>query len=635
MRKVDYSSLLDPNIENTESVDQKSIKNQKIRFANDIFEFILGEEFLNERALFPRQKHILETYFNTKNATGHRVFQELVIISGMRSGKTRMAAWIGAYQIHKLIQALEEYGDFSDYYYHVHGIHIARGQRLYIIVVASALDQAEATVFSQIKGLFDDTPWFRRYISGLRDKKGYSADKHEIRFLNKIYLKAEDSNSSSQVGKTIHTLLFDEISRLDVSDSEISKKTQKRSAQVIYQGLSKGTTTFAKDRNIVVVSAPFYEDDFGMQLLLQSGHMDVCESTRDVIETMAKKYPHKVPSRAGFHSSTFEFNPSIIVEEDPFLMGVKISSPLSFNRDYMALPPAGINSYMDRPEKIDEALKEKLPMMEVADYTFDEQINADGNGAVALQTYVGKNLIKVHINNLHRYFVCCDPAARKDQFALVIGHGEWVEINDDKNTPTKRLKTIIDFATTWKPDKEKKIHVNFHNVLSFIKELHKRMPIATLTFDQWSADIFIQSMQSAGIFTKQLPITFPMYEALRIKFNNNLVELPGYNTCPDSERLVMELKKLQLVRGGEVNHPPNFTKDIADCVARVSWIIDESAPSIYGGVNKQEQEDFVRSVAGNNVQQQEILRKVFPVIQRNSTQGGGAGNFIFKGVSIR
>jgi hypothetical protein len=467
--EIDYSALLDPTIQNTESNVSVTTKNKDLKFTDDIFEFILGEDFLNEHELFPRQRKILEAYFKTLNPNGYRVFQELIIISGMRSGKTRMAAWIGAYQIHKLIQGLEKYGDFSEYYRHEQQIPIARGQRIYVVVVASALDQAEATVFSQMRGLFDNAPWFKKYITILKNRKEYSADKFEIRLTDKLYIKAEDSNSSSLVGKTIHTLLFDEISRMDVSDSEIAKKSQKRSAQAVYQALSKGTTTFANDRNIIVVSAPMYEDDYGMQLLLQSAYLDAAEDTRDTIETMAKKYPQKIEGRAGFHSSTFTFNPTIELSKQTFLQGIKNTQPMTFARDYLALPPAGINVYFEYPEKLDECLKVRSePFMRVQDYFLEEKLN-DGLGGTLIKSYVAKALTAIHPNPIYRYYICCDPALRKDSFTFVIGHGEWLELLDEKNEPIRRLKTIIDYMTVWKPDKEKKIEVHFQNVEDFIQ----------------------------------------------------------------------------------------------------------------------------------------------------------------------
>jgi hypothetical protein len=627
---IDYSALLDPNIKSIELGSSVTTKNKELKFAKDIFEFILGEDFLNERELFPRQRKILETYFNTLNEKGFRVFQELIIISGMRSGKTRMAAWIGAYQLHKLIQALEKYGDFSEYYYHEQGLSIGRGQRIYIVVVASALDQAESTIFSQMRGLFDNTPWFKKYISMLKNRKEYSADKYEIRFTDKLYIKAEDSNSSSLVGKTIHTLLFDEISRMDVSDSEVQKRSQKRSAQAVYQALSKGTTTFANDRNIVVVSAPMYEDDYGMQLLLQSEIIDAADDTKDTIEMMAKKFPEKVKGRVGFHSSTFSFNPTIKLEEQTFLQGIKISQPLTFNRDYLALPPAGINVYFEYPEKLDECVKPvDTPFMKVYDYFMEEKIN-DGVGGKIIKTYVAKALESIRPNPIYRYYVSCDPALRKDSFTFVIGHGEWVEIYDENNEPTRRLKTVIDYITSWVPDKEKKIEVHFENVENFLAAVNSSLRIATLTFDHWNSAGTIQKMQRLGIHTKELPITLNMWESLKDKVSLGLLNLPDEKSCPESAIALMELKKLQLIKGGAVDHPPNFGKDRADGIARINWLINESALSIYGNPDKEIEAALLKTYG--NGRNTEMLKKILPVIQKQSSVPDKK-NFFFIGVS--
>ncbi len=137
-------------------------------------------------------------------------------------------------------------------------------------------------------------------------------------------------------------------------------------------------------------------------------------------------------------------------------------------------------------------------------------------------------------------------------------------------------------------------------------------------------------MQSLGIHTKELPITLNMWEALKQKVTHGLLEIPDENSCTESARAIMELKKLQMVKGGEVDHPPNFTKDIADGIARVSWLIDQTAQSIYGVTDKKAEQEFLK--AYGNGQNNEMLKQIFPIIQKGS--GSPNGNcFFVMGVS--
>ena len=483
----------------------------------------------------------------------------------MRSGKTKMAGWMGTYELHKLLEILEKGMTFAEYY-KSRGVSIGIGQRIYIVVVAAALDQTEGTIFSAIKGLVENAPWFVKYVKYLKSKKLYSADKFELRFFNTLHVKAEDSNSATQVGKTIHTLIFDEMSRMDVAESEIAKKSQKASAQMVYQGLSKGTTTFKKDRNVIIISAPVFEDDYGMHSLLQSGKLTCCEETEDVIMTLSRKHPTKIPSRLGHHSTTFAFNPTIDRDTDPFILGVKSNSPLSFKRDYLAIPPSGVNTFFDDADKIDACVTayEKDLIKEI-NYSFEESF-IDGTGNTIKKFYVGKSPEEIQANNFTSYFLCCDAAVRKDNFAFGIGHGEWVTNTDNSGKIVKKSKTVIDYLTMWRPDRNRRLEVNLENVMNFISVLKKHMHIQALTFDQWNADIFLQKMHSMGIPTRQLPITMIMWEKLREKVNNNLLSIPHpkHGQLIDVERpekgtqydlVIQEMKKLQLIQGREVDHP--------------------------------------------------------------------------------
>lgn len=555
---IDYSNLINPSTTNKNrdlSINVIPSK-PKFKFAKDIFEFIENPEFIGED-LFPMQREVLETYYNTKDHTDTRIFQELVIISGMRSGKTKLAGMIGSYELHKLLEILESGQTFKEYF-KPRGVEIGIGQQIYIVTIAAALDQAETTVFSALKAYLLHGPWFMRYNNYLKNQGELKMGKFEITYKDLIRIKAEDSNSQTLVGKTIHTLLFDEISRLDTSDAEIGKKSEKRNAEIVYQSISKGTLSFRRDRNIIVVSAPVYEDDFGMGLLMRSGTLNVCEETSDIINTMAQKFPKKVRSRLGYHSTSFAFNTSIDRDNDPLIEGIRETSPLAYRRDVLALPPAGINAYFEDAKKIDACLTEyKEIMVQEHNYHFDEVVT-DGNGYNLTRTYVGKSPVEIKSNNLIRYFISCDQAAKKDSFALAIGHGEWVQVYDEKTGEMKKkLKTVIDYVTCWKPDRDKNIEVSFENVIQFIVTLKEYINIQTITFDQWNSTTLFQAMHKFGIQTKEISTGAgtAIWESLKSKINNGLVAFPTEEQCIHVTLLLSELKKLQLIKGKTIDHP--------------------------------------------------------------------------------
>jgi hypothetical protein len=631
--QIDYSNLLNPTATTNKNRDfniNVIPSKPKFTFAKDIFEFIESPDYIGED-LFPMQREVLDKYYNTKDQTDTRVYQELVVISGMRSGKTKLAGMIGSYELHKLLEILESGQTFKEYF-KTRGVEIGIGQQIYIVTIAAALDQAETTVFSALKAYLLHGPWFVRYNNYLKSQRELQMGKFEITYKNLIRIKAEDSNSQTLVGKTIHTLLFDEISRLDTSDSEIGKKSEKRNAQMVYQGISKGTISFRRDRNIIVVSAPVYEDDFGMSMLMQSGSLNVCEETSDIINTMAQKFPTKVISRLGYHSTSFAFNPSIDRENDPFIQGIRSSTPLAYKRDVLALPPAGINSYFEDPKKIDACLTEYKEIMVIENnYHFDETVT-DGNGYNLTRTYVGKSATKVNSNNLIRYFISCDQAAKKDSFALAIGHGEWVQVYDEKiGEMKKKLKTIVDYVTCWKPDREKNIEVSFENVIQFIVSLKEHINIQTITFDQWNSTSLFQAMHSFGIQTKEISTGSgtAIWESLKLKINNGLVSFPIEEQCQHVTLLLSELKKLQLIKGKTIDHPVNFSKDLCDAVARINYLVEESAQGIHASMNPFEKEKILNSLGGDENIRSIVMNNVIPLMEKKSESVSGGGGFFF------
>jgi hypothetical protein len=137
-------------------------------------------------------------------------------------------------------------------------------------------------------------------------------------------------------------------------------------------------------------------------------------------------------------------------------------------------------------------------------------------------------------------------------------------------------------------------------------------------------------MQRLGIHTKELPITLNMWESLKDKVSLGLLNLPDEKSCPESAIALMELKKLQLIKGGAVDHPPNFGKDRADGIARINWLINESALSIYGNPDKEIEAALLKTYG--NGRNTEMLKKILPVIQKQSSVPDKK-NFFFIGVS--
>ena len=62
------------------------------------------------------------------------------------------------------------------------------------------------------------------------------------------------------------------------------------------------------------------------------------------------------------------------------------------------------------------------------------------------------------------------------------------------------------------------------------------------------------------------------YNALKAAVNQNRIDVPHI------EELDSELARLEVIKGQKVDHPPGGSKDMADALAGVCWLIQEHTP---------------------------------------------------------
>lgn len=535
-------------------------------FTNDIIEFAESEKFLGIK-LFPKQKEILQQYYTYEDS--NRKYNTLIIIAGMRSSKSSLSAIISLFETHKLLAHVNP----QKYY------GLLPGQRIYIVNIANARKQSSETIFASVDSIIRTNPWWRTYIAWLKSREkaelnirsGDLFHKTEVsyEFRNKqVYIVSEQSNSASLAGRTIKLFLSDEISRTDVSEDEVQGKSQKRSAQAIFNTLSRATKTFKSEGLTVVVTSPMYEDDYGMQLLYRCGTLNIGENGKNHIMTLASRFKgERIATYLGFHYATYEMNPNITRED---LVAERASSTESYRRDYEAIPPSSISPFIEHPFKVDECIVNKEPIAYFDDVEFVEEARDKFGKVLEAKTYIGKKLISIKPNRMNYYYICCDPGEKYDSFTLCMAHPEEITTEaydrNGKVVPAKRLKTVIDLLLEWKPDKERGITVKFEDAEKVIAILAENLTIKKVTYDQWNSTRSLQTLFSQNIRGELLKISTPMYEIFRTRIYGRLIELPP------NDALIDQIKKLQRIRQ-KVDHMPGTHKDLADVVARVDFLI--------------------------------------------------------------
>lgn len=550
-----------------------------ITFTDNVIEFVEGDTFLQSK-LRPLQRQFLEDLYAI-DSKGNPVADTGVFIAGMRGGKSMLAAYIAAFQLHRLLSLDDPAVHF----------HQQKGQRITLQFIAASEAQAKETAYASFEGLVLASYWFEKYIWWLQQREvveglgigslfEHGSQKFEF-YEKRVAVLSLHSNSAALAGKTSACCIFDELSRFDVSEGTTQGKSEKRSAQAVYNTVARAAASLSPFSKVVTITSPMYEDDYGMQLLLSCGKfVGGTDEGSEVVKLLYNNSEVKVKGMVGYHASTFELNPkydargNIIpggaAPDDPFYATQRGRDPEAFRRDFYAVPPSTIAPFFEYPERIILcAQKDHTAPARFENVEFTESVTK--NGIHDVRNYIGKKLYIVKPDMLKRYVISCDQGEKKDAFVVCMGHAEAVEAaqldakGQGQNVATFKVK--IDFIEGWVPDKQKRLTVSFSNVDDVIAGLHQSFNIYKVLYDQWNSTESIQRLFSLGLITEKVKQgeALGRYELLKILIYSGLIEFP-YN-----ERLIKELRQLNIIKGRKVDYADGAGhNDFSDALARVA-----------------------------------------------------------------
>jgi len=258
---------------------------------------------------YPMQKEILQKFYCTPGNT----YSHMILVCGMRSGKTELGAMATTYETFKMIML----GDPQAYY------GLPPGQPIYCLHIANSRDQAKETIFAQTAGLLENSEWFLDH--GLVERV------NEFYFPNyNIFIRAEHSNSASLAGRTAKIVIMDETARFKDNQGKFS-------GDAVYFTVSRAVKTFGLDGKVFSVSSPIYDDDFQMRLYRKG---------------------LTLPNFLCYQKATWEMNPRFTFES---LKHEFELNPETAWRDYGAKPPAAIEAYFRDKLLLSKAFDSSLP----------------------------------------------------------------------------------------------------------------------------------------------------------------------------------------------------------------------------------------------------------------------------------
>jgi len=274
-----------------------------LKARNDPVYFAESKYFLGLK-LWPRQREILREFYDEK-----KKYNRLILIAGMRSGKTFLSSVIALYELFKLLalsNPQEVYG-------------LAHGSPIAILLVAKKEEQAIDTVLAQIKPKLVASPFFNEFEYKVRSLSIEFPEKY-------IKVLASTSALASNVGRTLKAFVLDEVSRFE--------ETEKINGVNIFNTLAKSTATFGFEGKSIAISSPVHPQDAIMQLYAQA------EGSK---HTMRMIIP------------TWELNPNLPFDCEELQEARRID-PLSFWRDFGCKPFASQYAFFSKPEVVKEVM---------------------------------------------------------------------------------------------------------------------------------------------------------------------------------------------------------------------------------------------------------------------------------------
>lgn len=338
-------------------------------------------------------------------------YNEMIILAGMRSGKSYLGAHVGGYVEHMLITwGMAGQGSLQRF------LHQEKSETFDCTFAAATAEQAEKTIYAKYRNMRKNSPWINRYVNWVKNAEKTQVSGGKEKWEYKVTDKAiEDgwlqvrfnrvsSDSSGVAGRTRILASIDEWARLINSDGT-------RSAVELYRVMNQSLMTVrsaVKTHRLppflglmTNVTSPVAQDDPAMLThnMARDGELKHCYSWK---------------------GATWEFNPYTPREmfDDEY-----IKDPVGAERDFGANPPLAATPYIDDPQRFWRCIDwERRPQVQ---YSYDLKEDAVG------MKYVGASVEDCLVDPIHKYYVFIDAGKSWDAFSLVIARPEWVESHEE------------------------------------------------------------------------------------------------------------------------------------------------------------------------------------------------------------
>lgn len=503
--------------------------------------FVYGSDFFNDKdkEIFP---HVVEDL--TKVFSGEHyfpVFRTVLIIGSPGDGKSTTAAFAVAYLTYLLHCLRNPFKYFG----------LLDTSAIAIMGMAPTGDKARRIVFNKVKKIIERVAWFR-------DKK-YLPDPNiqsELRFTRKsINVRPGNSSQNFPAGEDIIAGIIDE-SQLFI------EKHGDPCEELYYELRRRSSSRFPGQSLIFLTANANLEENFIEKLY------DMAREDSSIYAIRRPVYLN--PKR--FMGLTFKLTAKReradgTVEEYTF------DIPQELENEFKTNPREAIKTYCAIPCLVNEPYIENWDrVLEVMNKNRSDVVPDTGDKVPESPLEVYKRLPDDFRGQPNiKYYVHIDLATggkggRGDACGFAMGHrGADVE-----QLGVKLPTAVIDLVTRFKGGPDAKI--DFEEVRQFVQflKVNRGFNIVKITFDGWNSTDAIQTLIRAGYVADVASANLRCYDTMKTMLYSGRVDF-----YPNSV-LLRELKRLERTTNN-VDHNPGGSKDIADCFARVCYMISEEA----------------------------------------------------------
>lgn len=384
---------------------------------------------------------------------------------GAITHNSKLVAMASAYQLHKWLKIPNPIE-----YYDLPKMEIVVGT-----YSALSAGQAEDNLWIPFKGLYDASPWFKKYNDFLKgEQKRLSIPIVDVKdtylyYLHKrIMMEFTGADDRKKRGRTRWFGAIDEIAFFN-TDKKASKVLD---ADKNYRALNNSLSTIRKKAIDRIRRTGEYNV---MQPIMYN--VSSPKNVQDKIWTLTKSAPNN-PWAYAIHRATWEANPDF-TEADCRNINQGLSE-IDFWCDYGAIPPFSDSPYISDSRHMLKLCAERPKLL-----TAKRDIFVDGMGDRYL-------MLKAEItkpDKLVPRLMSLDCGYNNNAFAITIFH--WDSFNK---------KPILDFAVNLYPDQNVKLYINFPAIFdNFVLPVVKNFRIMHVFYDRWQSLEQIQRLRGPAL----------------------------------------------------------------------------------------------------------------------------------------